>query len=587
MKLQNLTMKARTCSSATGLLVALAFCLALGTVSCSKPYEPQENSLFAPPLNAEAAKHDFDGAISIPSHPLNSTPSPILPAEIAGKKTQLFPSIQLQFVSYNGHLVPADRGILQGEGDSFWQISVEPGRVWSQAGEARSFAAFPFVLTSNIENETYHGLAQFRFDDSGPRQLRYQLVHQLTPFLVKTWFTASNEVAVEFQPAIAGSPELISNFEKELQHRLPMHSWSALENKVGAQVLADFDTGIEAEKTVISGLVLDDEIYLHSTFTPWGDYPYPEGMRLGIWSASKTVAGLTALMRMAQKYGDEVLDYRIIDYVDLDSDHDGWENVRFRDALNMATGIGVGSTPAEPNDISGDYIASDVEEYMAWYLAPGLDEKLEWIAASPNYPWGPGEVARYRDRDTFVLAAALDSLLRQREGPQANLWDMLREEVYSPIGIHHIQSTGTNDADRSMVPFLGWGIYATVDDLARISRLFQDMGRHNGTQLLSRKGLEEAFYVNGINGLPTGSSNRYGDKTYHLSFWHEAFVSDSGQEYTAPKMVGWGGVVIQLMPNGMIGFRIGNGGQPEVENMMLIADQIRPFDDYGRDGKQR
>ena len=36
------------------------------------------------------------------------------------------------------------------------------------------------------------------------------------------------------------------------------------------------------------------------------------------------------------------------------------------------------------------------------------------------------------------------------------------------------------------------------------------------------------------------------------------------------------------MPNGMIGFRIGNGGDVALEQMTIIADQIKAFDQHKR-----
>jgi hypothetical protein len=44
--------------------------------------------------------------------------------------------------------------------------------------------------------------------------------------------------------------------------------------------------------------------------------------------------------------------------------------------------------------------------------------------------------------------------------------------------------------------------------------------------------------------------------------------------------LGWGGNIIQLMPNGMIGFRAGNAGDDPGVQMMIVADKIRQFDKY-------
>jgi hypothetical protein len=48
-----------------------------------------------------------------------------------------------------------------------------------------------------------------------------------------------------------------------------------------------------------------------------------------------------------------------------------------------------------------------------------------------------------------------------------------------------------------------------------------------------------------------------------------------------PKQIS--GKSTQLMPNGLIGFRLGNGGDKPLEQMTIIADKIRPFDQHSGD----
>ena len=548
------------------------------------PNGPVDNRYFVAGDNAGEALHEFAGTLHISDHPMLTDPPAVEPLTLAGKTTQLFPGISLRFVSHDGYLIPADRGVLvANDSDSFWQIQVGPGRVWSEPGDdGMSRASFPFFLTSNIENETYNGLATFLYDDERVSSLNYQVVHQNAPFLITTYFTTATQAVVNFERSTESQNDLVEAFQREMSDRLEFLDWSELEEQYGADVVANFDSDVDPQKTVISGLIVDDKIYLRTVATKWGDYPYPQYMSNGIWSATKSMGGLVTLMHMAQKYGDGILDYKIKDYVEVTADHDGWENVTFRHALSMATGIGVGTNDVSPNQISVDYIASDVPEYTAWYLEPTLDGKVEDVFESPSYPWGPGEHTRYRDRDTFILAVALHNMVAQKEGKETDMWQMMLNEVYQPIGIHHLPHTGTKDADRTKVPFLGWGMYMTADDIAKVARLLQNGGEHNGTQLLSKAGVAEALYETDVRGLPTSASNEYGAKTYHLSLWHESFVSESGKVYAAPKMVGWGGVIVQLMPNGMIGFRIGSGGSPAVEQMMLISNKMKPFDEHGR-----
>lgn len=122
----------------------------------------------------------------------------------------------------------------------------------------------------------------------------------------------------------------------------------------------------------------------------------------------------------------------------------------------------------------------------------------------------------------------------------------------------------------------------TIDDIAKIAGLLQNGGVHDGIRLLSEAGVAEALYETDVRGLPTGDANEFGPKTYHLSLWHEDYVTASGKRYTAPRMSGYGGNIVQLMPNGIIGFRFGNGGDVPLERMTIIADRMRPFDKYTR-----
>ncbi len=547
------------------------------------PVSPVANHNFMP-IDGAAPHHRFSGAITIPEHAMRTEPEAIRPADIRGRKTQLFPGVSLQFVSHGEYLVPVERDIIAPpDSDSYWHFHAGPGRVWSEESDnGMSRASFPFFLTNLFENETYNGIATFLYDDDSVSPIRYQIVQQLSPFMLETKFIAWGQQAITYQPQNIAAGRLLAEFDKELADRLIWRDWSRLQSTHGAEILADFDTGIDPSLVVAGGLVIDGAVYVHSMATAYGDYPYPREMRHGVWSVTKTLTGLVTLMRLAEMYGDEILDYKIKDYVHVTADHDGWEEVTLRHAMSMATGIGPGTTNLNPNNFSDGNYDVDTDDYIDWMFAPTVQEKLDLLFKVPNYPWGPGEVGRYRDRDIFVGAAALDSLYRSREGDDADLWQMMLDEVYGPIGVHHLPKSRTFETDRPGVPLLAWGVYVTIDDVAKIAGLIENRGMHNGVQLLSAAGLAEALYDTDSRGLPTGASNRYGTNTYYLTVWHENYTTESGMTWTIPTMSGYGGNVVKLMPNGIIGFRMGNGGSKPVEQMIVIADRILPFDKYSR-----
>jgi hypothetical protein len=546
----------------------------------SSDSSPVLNDHFMPTEDATKALHTFSGALTIPELGMETEPK-IEPAVIKGKHTQLFPGVTIEFFSDQGFLVPVSRDLLDAENDrNFWMVQFEPGRVWSEPGD-RGFsrASFPFMLTGDVEGDAYNGIATFIYDEESISQLRYQLVQQSSPYLIRNFFVAWGHVPVVYQPgAVNGREELAADFRQELSDRLPWRDWSELEAAYDPAWFSDFDSSIDPHLVTTSGLVIDGVVYARPSRTAYGDYPYPREMRHGVWSVTKSALGLVAMLRMAQKYGDEVFDLKISDYVDVTADHDGWDEVTFGDALNMATGIGDGSHEIDPNNIMDGYITGNEESYNAWYLAPGLKSMLAEVFKLPSYPWGPGEHARYCDRNTFILAAALDSFLKSREGKSADLWQMMTAEVYQPIGIHHMTTKFTAEPDGSQgVPFLGWALFMTVDDIAKISMLLQNGGRQGDEQILSPARLAEALYQTGKRGLPTGAANAFGDHSYHMSFWHTPYASESGVVTSVPEMHGWGGMLVCLMPNGITGFRIGNGGTRSLE-MIEAARRIRGFE---------
>jgi CubicO group peptidase (beta-lactamase class C family) len=509
-----------------------------------------------------------------------TTPPAIEPGIVNNKATQLFPGVTVGFFSEDGYLVPIVRDLMQPRNrENFWLIQVEPGRVWSEPGDKGfSRASFPFMLTGDVEGDAYNGLATFLYDGSSVSRLRYQVVQQSSPYFIQTWFVAMGHVPLEFHPGeIPDRDRIAGEFRQELADRAPRSDWSELEAEYDPAWFADFDSSIDPARVTTSGLIIDGTVYARPSRTPYGDFPYPDEMRHGVWSVTKSALALVAMLRMAQKYGDEIFEYKISDYLEVTAGHNGWDEVTFGDALNMATGIGGGSGKVDPNNIRDGYIVGDEASFNAWYLAPGKDKMLAEAFKRPSYPWGSGVHARYCDRETFTLSAAMDSLLKSREGGDADLWRMLTEEVYRPIGIQHMSSKFTQEPDGSRgIPFLGWALFMTVDDIAKISILLQNGGRHEGRQILSPTKLAEALYQTGIRGLPTGASNEFGDHSYHMALWHTPFTTESGFAASVPEMHGWGGMLVALMPNGITGYRIGNGGTRSLE-MIEAANRIRPF----------
>jgi CubicO group peptidase (beta-lactamase class C family) len=299
-------------------------------------------------------------------------------------------------------------------------------------------------------------------------------------------------------------------------------------------------------------------------------------MRHGVYSVTKSLGAAVALLRLAQKYGEQVFALKIKDYVTVTAAHDGWERVTFGDALNMATGIGDNWPQREPNHPFADELNSP--NWWRWIKAQTAKVKLEAAFASGQYPWGPGEVFRYNSSHTFTLAAAMESFLKRQAGPQARLRDMVMAEVFQPIGIFHAPMLQTLEAEGEHgIPYLSEGLFLTIDDLAKLTTLLQHGGQHQGQQILHAAQLAEALYKTDARGLPNGMQNRFGEGRYHRSFWSLPYRTGNGCFFDIPYMSGAGGNLIVLLPNGLSAFRLADGDDYTVDPMVRAGEAIRLF----------
>ncbi|HEX3848143.1 MAG TPA: serine hydrolase [Steroidobacteraceae bacterium] len=515
-----------------------------------------------------------------------STPERLSAEPVLGRDPQLFPGVEIAFFTDSGDLVPVTQDVIRhgsaGRGRSFWDVLVQPGRVWSKpADEGWSRAAFPFALVNSIEGETHNGLATFLYRGSKVSNLRFQIVQQTSPFYIKPIFTASGLVPAELGSAPKDSTAAKQALAAERADRVRIADWQALAAQVGRNRLAGFDGTMKAGDIVLAGLDYRGTFYLEECRSAGGPLPWCDRARFGVWSATKALANEAALLRLAQKYGPSVFDLRIRDYVREAAAYPAWADVRFRDAIDMATGVGNGSAKSTPNEIEDGYLDAS---YARWYEARSVDDKVKALLEDGRaYPWGPGKVARYRDQDMFMLGVAMDRFLKSKEGPSADLWTMLRREVFEPIGIRVAPTNRTIESDgRPGQPLMAYGYYPTLGDLVRMARLYQNGGRHGGGQILYAPRLRELLSGTDPQGLPTGEHLQGGETTYTNAFWVSSFTGAGGCRVFYPRMIGWGGNIVALMPDGLTAIRLAHSDGMEIAavetaGMARVADALEPF----------
>ncbi len=558
---------------------------------------PSPNAAFVPATDARGAD-PISGTLKIGQAAMQTLPLLGAPV-IAGRDARLFPAVALEFFNMGGILVPVQRGEMVEESAamqvaSYWRVIPQFGRVWREPGDGEwSRAAFPLTLVNDTENHAHQGLATFLYRHGRISSLRFQFVQQSTPYLIPQHFVAWGRAEATFEPAVQGGGEAMRDAAaRELAQRMPARPWSDLIKGAPPGTLDGFDAPLAPQWVVINAIVKNGMLYYGDSATPYGPYPYPLEMRFGPRSLLKSIGAPLALLRLAQLYGPGVLDLKIGDYVPVADPK--YRRVRFIDAADMATGMGgAGSPKTSPNEIYDGYVDA---HYDDWYLAASKADKIREIDAhNLPYPWEPDTVMRYRDHDFYLLGAALDAYLKSVRGPDADVWDMLRNEVFAPIGIRHAPIVRTREPGgmRGLAWFSA-GYYPTLDDLAKIATLYQDRGAVGGAQILERGLTSALFSADGAirQGADTGQGRLPPDEDaqellYRMGFHYFPFVSGrSGRKIYLPSMRGSAGNLLLLYPNGIISMRLAKAWPlPKAEEhtedsalgMMSAIERLAPF----------
>jgi CubicO group peptidase (beta-lactamase class C family) len=325
-----------------------------------------------------------------------------------------------------------------------------------------------------------------------------------------------------------------------------------------------------------SAAVVDGTIYRTDCPTAAGPLPYCSDVRYGVWSVTKSAMLNVATLRLAEKYGRWVLDAPVLRYVPQARKLPGWRDVTIGDLANMASGHGPAGDPT-------CYLC----DYVRWYVAPSEDEKTVEALDYTRFA-EPGTVYNYRDQDAYLLGVALENLFEKREGlprQHANLWRMLRSEVYRPIGVSAAPTNMTVEprpgGPRAWGhPMMVYGYYPTLDDLAKIAMLYQNHGAWNGRQILHRSLVDRLLTrPNPAPGaLPASDDGSH----WYLTDWHiMRLESAAGCTRYVPQMEGWGGNTVTVLPGDTTLIRmrnnwVGDPSDPQVE-INALADALAPM----------
>jgi CubicO group peptidase (beta-lactamase class C family) len=489
-----------------------------------------------------------------------------------------FPGFSTDFFTQGGYFIPVEQDIMYSSGkDSFWGIILSPGKIWSEPSDDGWYrVALPFVLTDRLRNQTHNGIATFLYQESDAKvsYFRFQIIQQTASYFQHDFWGQLSLVFENSTSTNLSEKKLL--FNHYLNSIPTIEPWEKLADIASPEhVNAIVSESNGADYSAI-GLQFEQSLYLQECPTKYGNFPFCSQMRHGSFSVAKSMGAGMVLMWLVQRYGEDVLQHTVTDYLEIESEHSRWSKVTIKHLVDMSTSIGELGEAPENDSFSDEYN----EKTGPWTWAYTVQDKLDISNSYPHYGWEPGEVFRYRTMDTFTLAAVLDALVKRKEGSNVNIWDLYTKEVLNPIGISVLPAIHTIEEDGSRgIPLFGTGLFPTAIDTALISQLLQNKGMHNGEALLNTNATTQATGSSSMKSLPFHNENSMEDETlrYRFSFWLKK-GTHLECEYWVPRMSGYGGNFIHLLPNGVSFFvyqdAFSSTYLPEAEK---IADSLSPL----------
>jgi hypothetical protein len=526
---------------------------------------PVDESALTIPTQARPAAHRFEGRLELIGE-MESGGMQIMRGELDPGMSHL-PEFDFEFVQNDGYLIPVQRGLIVAD-DPNWNYMLEPGKVWQENGDnGYSRASLPFALVVKGQNAAFDGTLTFLFDDQNVSRVWYQVTQETTTYTQANFWGLLE--AAYHAGSVASADQIKADFARELADRFPTKPIEALAQDYPGVDPSAFGRGVSPEHMTWFGFVINGINYVGGCRTRFGVYPYCESMRATSYSTAKSAFPSVALMRLAQKYGPEVADLLIKDYVPEYATSPGdWSRVTFNNTLDMSTG----------NYASPGYMVDEDGPRMNEFF--GAQPYANRIALAFDWPNSnrPGQQWVYHTSDTFILTRALHNYLQSLEGPEADIFEFVVREVYQPqkLGPGAFTTNRTADDGWHGQAEGGYGLWWVPDDIAKIVSLLNNQaGRIDGLQVLHPALLAAALQQDpGDRGVKID-----GQRNYNNAFWATRYTRANGFdcEFWVPQMLGVSGNVVALLPNGTAYYYFSDNQEFTWDAAVREANKLIPY----------
>jgi len=513
---------------------------------------PLSTQEFTPPESGKMPLTGFTGILSLVTGTGQSNIEILTDIYSIGGNQQLklteLPPFSFEFVTDGDEVIPLLQ-TPQRSSHPYWEIILSPGSAWSESGDGNwSRAALPFTLKEKNQNCLHNGLMTFLYRGDGSiSRVAWQVTSETCLYLkINIWGSAEAKYVPQPVPR---SAEVIAAYRMEVSRRLPTRPLSDLTLDYPGLELAAFQPPGLDDMSVY-GLVLNGINYRSDCPTRYGPYPFCDVLSLPSYSLAKSLVGDIAYQLLISRW-PEFATTPVSGLIPECKTGDGrWDDVTPAHLLDMTTGN-------YESDLSNtDESATRMDTF---FLAQTHDGKIRFSCTAWPRKSTPGTQWVYHTTDTYLLGVAMNTFLRQKLGPQADMYrDLLYPQVYEPLGLSPTMRWTQRTYDKEAQPFTGYGLVFHADDAIRLAQALSSSQAtfEQPTQISPDKPrLPSDFLANTMPGAK--------GIAYKEGFWGadaSPWIACTKQTWIS-FMVGYGGITVAILPNGGIYYYFTDSGK--------------------------
>ena len=222
-----------------------------------------------------------------------------------------------------------------------------------------------------------------------------------------------------------------------------------------------------------------------------------------------------------------------------------------------------------------------LDDVLDFFGAEAYADKMQSALSFPRKA-APGTNWNYHTSDTFLATRAMDDVLKDHEGSDAEIFAMLRDEVLKPakVGPDSLTTAAHRQLARPVHPSGGYGMFWTQDDIAKVAKLSRRPRRRRRAAgpppWPSRR--ERCRSDPADRGVTTSGAMPF---HYNNGFWAQDFMQRRQPAYTSPFSVpfmsGFGGITVALMPNGSSYYVFSDNNEFAWRDVVSESNKLAPM----------